>query len=105
MYSCPQCKTPQSWRQLIRIAATSSGHCPGCGKNLKLSRVSRTIGIVCGVVAGCVVGHSLRTAPLALNLTAIVLTVFAGATLVALGCARLRVAPEDGIVVDIQSPD
>jgi F0F1-type ATP synthase assembly protein I len=80
-------------------------HCSGCGKNLKLSRASRAIGIVCGVAAGCLIGHALRKAPWGLNLTVIAATVFAIATLVSLACAKLRPAERNGIVVDFQSPD
>ncbi|HVP64881.1 MAG TPA: hypothetical protein VMT82_08295 [candidate division Zixibacteria bacterium] len=105
MSSCPRCNTPQSWRQLILIAALYSTHCSGCGKNLRLSRASRTIGLACGVAAGFVIGHALRTAPWGLNLTVIAVTVFGVSSLVSLACAKLRPAQEDGIVVDSQPPD
>jgi hypothetical protein len=51
------------------------------------------------------VGHALRRAALGLNLAAIAVTVAVIATVFSLACATLRVAPEDGIHVDLQPSD
>jgi hypothetical protein len=90
---------------MILLVALSSLRCTGCAKNLRLSRMSRALGIVVGVAGGYIVGHALRQQPWIANLTAIAITVALVATVVSLACAKLRVTSEDGIEVDLHSSD